>query len=171
MDELRHVFRPHRFDEGQEYLDLYHVYDNLSRTPFRHGIGIECEDLDEYIMNPWHVITPQKMRQHLDWRNRQSTQFISFYGDQNAAIQEQHLRRHQNFVPGVGQRDVGSVRIAHVRLPRHTGIWVFSRDEMLDMMQTFGPQARLEAFTTSGRSEWFVWGHVPEEFVYNRHVL
>jgi hypothetical protein len=61
MVHLQQNFRPHQFvNEG--YIDLYHVYDNLSRTQYEHGFGINCEDPDDYVMNAWHVITPSAMR-------------------------------------------------------------------------------------------------------------
>lgn len=50
-------------------------------------------------------------------------------------------------------------------------MWAFSRTEMLDMMEYFGHGARLEMFSTSGVSEWFVWGLVPEMLVQNRSTL
>jgi len=56
LGRLRRLFKPHEF-ANQDYVDLYHVYDNLSRIPFQPGVGIQCEDPDEYFVNPWHVIT------------------------------------------------------------------------------------------------------------------
>ncbi|KAK1091139.1 hypothetical protein LTR48_006897, partial [Friedmanniomyces endolithicus] len=94
LERLRQLFKPHEFAE-QDYVDLYHVYDNLSRTPFQPGIGIECEDPDEYLMSPWHVITPVAMRQHLDWWNRHRTQFVSFYDNEAAALLDVQRRRNQ----------------------------------------------------------------------------
>ena len=142
MTQLSDVFRPHAFQPTEAHIDLYHVYDNLSQTPYQRGIGIECGDPDEYVMNAWHVITPNTMSQHLDWYNRQPTQFISLFADRNAAAQEAQRRRNQAFVPGGGQRIPNSVRTAHIRLSRGTNVWFFSRAEMLAMMATFGPQAR-----------------------------
>lgn len=108
---------------------------------------------------------------HLDWRNRTRTQFISFYNNLEDAQREQQRRRNQPYVRDVGRRIPGSARIAHVRLLRNTNVWAFSRAEMLSMMGTFGDQAQLQTFRTSARSEWFVWGFVPDEFVQNRHLL
>jgi len=171
MEQLQEIFQPHRFGADEQHVDLYHVYDNLSRTPYRRGIGIECEDPDNYIMNAWHVITPSAMRKHLHWRNSTRTQFISFYNSLQTAEREQQRRRSQTYVPGVGRRIPESVRIAHVRLPRNTNVWAFSRAEMLSMMGTFGHQAQLEMSRVSAPSEWFVWGAVPDEYVQNRHSL
>ncbi len=50
-------------------------------------------------------------------------------------------------------------------------MWVFSRDEMLKMMDMAEPGLSLAMLTTSAPSEWFVWGSVPEEFVVNRDQL
>ena len=171
MERLRQTFRPHQFEPDEHYIDLYHVYDNLSRTPFRHGVGIECEDPDEYVMNAWHVITPLAMRHHLDWRNRNRTQFVSFYDNLADALHEQQRRLTQPFVRHAGRRRAPSVQIAHVRIPRGTNVWAFSRQEMLDMIGTFGHVARMEMFRMSGVSEWFVWGVVPETLVQNRSAL
>lgn len=170
MDRLQQVFRPHQF-VNENYIDLYHVYDNLSRTQYEHGIGINCEDPNEYIINAWHVITPFAMRRHLNWSNRIPTQFVSFYDNMADAARAQHHRRSRPFVSGGIYRDPNSVRIAHVRLPRGTNVWAFSRAEMLDMMGVFGNAARLEMLRTSGANEWFVWGVVPEALVQNRHAL
>lgn len=168
---LRQLFKPHEIT-NRDYVDLYHVYDNLSRTPFQAGIGIQCEDPNEYLMNPWHVITPVAMRRrHLEWRNRRRTQFVSFYGNVAAATQEWQRRRSQLWAPGVGQRNLNSIRIAHIRLPRNTNVWAFSRAEMLDMMGTFGSKVRLELSGVSGVDEWFVWGAIPENLILNRHQL
>ena len=168
MEQLQEIFQPHRFRADEPHVDLYHVYDNLSRTPYQHGIGIECEDPDNYIMNAWHVITPSAMIKHLDWRNRTPTQFISFYNRLEDAQREQQRRRNQ---PYVGRRIRGPVRIAHVRLLPNTNVWAFSRAEMLNMMGIFSNQAQQQTFSTSAPSEWFVWGFVPDEFVQNRHLL
>lgn len=171
MEKSQEIFRPHRFEINEHHVDLYHVYDNLSRTPYRRGIGIQCEDPDSYIMNAWHVITPSAMRNHLDWRNSTRTQFISFYNSLKAAEQEQQRRRNQTFVNNVGRRIPESVSIAHVRLPRNTNVWAFSRAEMLSMMGTFSHQTKLEMSQVSAPSEWFVWGAVPDECVQNGHLL
>lgn len=171
MEQLQEIFQPHQFRADEQHVDLYHVYDNLSRTPYQHGIGIECEDPDNYIMNAWHVITPSAMIKHLDWGNRTRTQFISFYNSLEDAEREQQRRRNQPYVRDVGRRNPRSVRIAHVRLSRNTNVWAFSRAEMLSMMGTFGHEAQLQTMRTSAPSEWFVWGVVPDEFVQNRHSL
>nr|POF18006.1 hypothetical protein CFP56_13417 [Quercus suber] len=167
-DQLRNIFRPHQFDVGQQYIDLYHVYDDLSRTQFYHGTGIQCEDSRIYVMDAWHVITPRAMLKHLDWGNREATQFISFYADHGYAVAEQQRRMNQPFVSGVGYRNRHSVRIAHVRLARDSNVWVFSRQDLLNMMQTNFPASVRELWVSSGPQEWFVWGTVPETFVYNR---
>ncbi|KAF1915944.1 hypothetical protein BDU57DRAFT_211026 [Ampelomyces quisqualis] len=67
MEQLQQTFHPHRFRADEHQVDLYHVYDNLFRTPCQHGIGIQCEDADNYLMNAWHVTTPSAMLQHLAW--------------------------------------------------------------------------------------------------------
>jgi hypothetical protein len=170
MVQLQQIFRPHQF-VNEDYIDLYHVYDNLSRTPYEHGVGINCDDPNDSVMNAWHIITPSAMRRHLYWKNRIPTQFLSFYDNMADASQELNRRRSHLFVQGVGRRDPNSVRIAHVRLSRGTNVWAFSRLEMLDMMDVFGSSARRDMFLTSGASEWFVWGGIPEALIQNRYAL
>ncbi|KAK1613522.1 hypothetical protein BDP81DRAFT_443702 [Colletotrichum phormii] len=165
MEQLRETFRPHRFGTNEHYMDLFHVYDDLSRTPYLHGIGIQCEDPDTYVINSWHVITPSAMRNHLNWRSSTPSQFISFFDSLQDARREQQRRRDKTYVSHVGYRRPESVRIAHVRLQRNTNVWVFSRAEMLRMMRTFGRQAELEMAQSSALGEWFVWGVVPDECV------
>ena len=160
--QLQQIFQPHQFGHNVQHIDLYHVYDNLSRTLYQPGVGIECEDRDNYYMDAWHVITPAAMSKHLDWKNRERTQFISFYDNLNDALNEAQRRRIQPFVRNAGARDPASVRVAHVRLLQNTSTWSFSRAEMLNMMATFGPQAQWQMLPVSGRSEWFVWGVVPD---------
>lgn len=171
MDALRRVFDKHQHADHEQHIDLWHVYDDLSRTPFRSGIGIQCEDENDYLMNAWHVITPEAMKRHLDWTNRRPTQFISFYEDEQAARREARRRRNQAWVAGVGPRNPASVQIARVRLLRGTNVWAFSRGEMLSMMGAFGQAARLELLRVSTPGEWFVWGCVPEMAVINREAL
>ncbi|EMC97247.1 hypothetical protein BAUCODRAFT_121743 [Baudoinia panamericana UAMH 10762] len=169
-ESLLQIFQPHDF-VNQNFLDLYHLYDNLSCTPFQAGIGIHCEDPDQYLMDAWHVITPDTMRRHLDWKNRRRTQFISLYGNEATAIRERQRRCSQLWVPGVGQRELTSIRIAHIRLPSNTKVWAFSRVEMLHMMGTFGSEVRSELFTVLGVDEWFVWGAISANLIVNRHQL
>ncbi|KAH7012031.1 uncharacterized protein B0I36DRAFT_53917 [Microdochium trichocladiopsis] len=171
MDQLRAIFQPHQFTADEQYIDLYHVYDNLSRTPYQDGLGIVCGDRDVYTMNAWHVITPSAMRKHLEWSNRTLTQFISFYKNQRDAEDEQQRRRNQTRVAGGHYRKPESVRIAHVRLERNTHVWAFSRKEMLSMMGSLDPASQRELSPMSGLNEWFVWGLVPDKCVENRRSL
>jgi len=152
MVQLQQIFQPHQF-VNEDHIDLYHVYDNLSRTPYEHGVGINCDDPNDYVMNAWHVITPSAMRRHLDWNNRIPTQFVSFYDNMADASQPLDQRRGRPIVWGVGLRDPNTVRIAHVRLPRGTNIWAFSRPEMVNMMDVFGSSARRDMFMTSEANE------------------
>lgn len=168
--DLRDIFKPHQFGVSEQFIGLYHVYDNLSRTPYQPGVGIQCEDPDNYYMSAWHVIMPSTMRKHLEWRNRDRTQFISFYSRWDGALNERRRRRNQLYVLGVGHRILGSIRVAHVRLPRYTDVWVFSRIEMLGMMGAFSHQAGLEMLEESAPSEWFVWGDVPNTLVQRIYV-
>lgn len=122
-------------------------------------------------MHAWHVITPRMLMRHSDWKNRGRTQFISFYHSFNAAQQEAQRRMQQLHVSGGYLRNPNSVRIAHVRLPRGTNVWFFSRSEMLRMMEGFGSHAANGMHRVSHPDEWYVWGDVPDENVVNRDHL
>ncbi|KAK5165728.1 uncharacterized protein LTR77_008651 [Saxophila tyrrhenica] len=179
---LDSIFRPHDFQPGEEYIDLYHVYDNLSRTPFVRRTGIWCADPRPgpvHALEAHRSITPASMRKHLDPLNRHPTQFISFYSEREAALAEVQRRRWEVKVPGptkpgeleptMRDRDVTSVRMAHVRLHPGTEVYFFSRAEMLEMMEVH-PEVGMEQYVLehSVPSEWFVWGYVREECVENR---
>jgi hypothetical protein len=166
MDQVEIAFRPHGFQVGQ-HVDLYHVYDNLSQTPFEPGYGIACGDPDNYYMKVWYVITPSAVREHLDWSNRKPTQFISLYDNLNDATREANRRRN-NVWQG---RQPNSVRIAHVRLNGNCGVWANSRDEILAMMNALEYSGDTDVFRNLGRTEWLVWGFIPEELVVNKHLL
>ena len=90
MDRI--VFQPHTFRLDEEYVDLFHVYDNLSQTPYQTDRGIQCGDPDQYLMQAWHVITPRTLMRHSDWWNRNRTQFISFYDNLDIAQNEAQRR-------------------------------------------------------------------------------
>jgi hypothetical protein len=158
MSNIQQVFQPHRFGPGETFVDLWHVYDGLSQTPYEPGIGIQCGDPDQYFVNACHVITPKAMRRHLNWQNSVKTQFISFYDNQADARREAQRRRRM-YTPGRG-----AVRIAHVRLSLGTNVWFFSRQEMLAMMRAVDDYG-MDLVSCSGRTEWFVWGRVPDEYV------
>lgn len=167
----RSTFHPHVFGPDEEFVDLYHVYDNLSKTPYLSGRGIWCGDSDQYVMHPYHVITPNALIRHSDWNNRILTQFISFFDNAGDAHEEAQRRAQQLHVPGGYRRDPNSIRIAHVRLLRGTNVWVFSRSEMLRMMKSFGGTAAYDMLRVSHPHEWYVWGDVPKENVENRNAL
>ncbi|KAM0704590.1 hypothetical protein Q7P35_008824 [Cladosporium inversicolor] len=158
MNNLQQIFKPHQFGPGEKSIDFWHVYNNLSRTPYESGVGIQCRDPDQYYVNAWHVITPKAMRRHLDWRNRVDTQFISFYEDQADAKREAQRRRNMH------TRERGAVRIAHINIPQGSNVWFFSRQEMLDMMRALGDYG-VDLMSCSGSTEWFVWGRVWQECV------
>ena len=151
---LQERFRPHHFEPGEEFVELYHVYDDRSQTPFIPEVGIQCADTNNYIMNAWHVITGQAIRRHLDWSNRRPTQFISFYDDLATARREKSRRIDS------GRRQ--AVRIAHIRLNNGTNVWFFSKQELLSMMQAVNEPA-FDINRTMGRGEWMVWGAVPAD--------
>ncbi|KAK5744993.1 hypothetical protein LTR17_001744 [Elasticomyces elasticus] len=157
---VQQAFQPHQFPPNQMFIDLYHVYDNLSQTPYVLGQGIQCGDREVYYMNAWHVITPRRLLEHQKWANRNPTQFISFVDRANVARAERNRRRAQVLPPGGGVRIPASVRIAHIRLLRGTNVWSFNRAETVAMMQAVNGPAH-QVFVTMGSSEWLVFGDVP----------
>lgn len=103
MERLRQTFRPHHL-RGEDLIDPYHVHDYLSHIPFIHGIGIQCEDSNECILNSWHVITPTAMTRHLDWKNSKRPQFVSFYDNLQAATRDEKGASITNLSPCRGSR-------------------------------------------------------------------
>ncbi|KAF2137743.1 uncharacterized protein K452DRAFT_278101 [Aplosporella prunicola CBS 121167] len=166
LQDLRAHFAPHQFGPN-ERLTLYHVYDNLSQTPLDER-GIECGDPNILLVNPWHVITVDKIKDHLDWSSRNPTQFISFYNDKDKAIDEANRRREQRWVYN-GEEDrfkkryPEKVRIAVVELEKASSVWVFSREDLKRMLGSH-PDV-FYGTHRPGHNEWFVWGHVPRENV------
>lgn len=154
------AFRPHVYTEDGVQT-LYHVYDNLSQTPYIDQHGIEAGDPNTYVMHPQHIITYSAMLSHLNWRNREPTYFISLYGNKQAALQEAYRRRQKINVPGVSSvRDPTSVRITvvSVQVLDQEKIFYFSRAEMINMLQV--PAAHI-IFTSSTPEEWFVMEYIP----------
>lgn len=154
---LREYFRPYHFGPSEEFVELYHVYDNQSQTPLIPDVGIQCADTNNYIMDAWHVITGKAIRRHLDWSNRRPAQFVSFYDDLATA------RRDKSRRIGSG-KSPQAVRIAHIRLSKGTNVWFFSKQEWLSMMQAVN-EPRFDINSTMGRRDWIVWGAVPADCV------
>ena len=158
------AFQRHRFttDDVQH---LYHVYDNLSQTPYCAGAGIECGDINSYIMHPQHIITYRAMVNHLNWDNREPTYFISLYDDLHRAQLEVNRRRSQVLVPSqMHQRDPASVRLAEisVRELERLNVFCFSRNDLLRMLH---PPPNHPVFVNSSPGEWFVMEHIPDSAV------
>jgi hypothetical protein len=134
----RDAFRPHDYHAHDTNQRLYHVYDNLSQTPYVPDEGINAGDSNRYLMHPWHIISYSAMIKHLDWNNRDPTYFISLYDNAQAAHIEANRRRNQSNVPGQDhQRDPGTVRIAEVSIAELHSLNVFyvSRQELLTMLR------------------------------------
>lgn len=74
------AFRRYNYTTADPVQYLYHVYDNLSQTPYVPKIGINAGDVNSYIMHPQHIITYAAMANHLNWNNREPTYFISGEG-------------------------------------------------------------------------------------------
>lgn len=156
-------FRSHRCQPGQD-IRLFHVYDNLSQTPYQPGYDIESGDPNTYLINPQHLITYVKMGQHLDWQNREPTNFISFYDNPCHALTEARRRMQQRYVPNQGTntyRSPESVRIAVVSARRldNSNAFYFSTSDLIAMLQ-IPSNHNLRPSLTQG--EWFVMDFVPE---------
>lgn len=154
--------RPHQVSPGY-LVRLYHVYDTYpdhrsSQTPFEPGVGICCGD---YRTNTTHVISPLAVRQHLNWSNRNPTQFISFYDDLDKAHDERNRR--------AGSRPPDTVHIVVVDLKNGQDLWANNKQEIMEMMQAFGDTA-FDINATMGRNEWLVWGCVLPQYVAG-HVI
>lgn len=163
-------FRPHVLLPNMDIL-LYHVYDDLSQTPFVPNEGIFSGDPHNYVLNLWHIITTQKMMEHLEWNNRNPTWMISFYDDRQLALSEQLRRRNHThfFDVATGERRIRNpnrVRIAVVSARRlqDRGCLYFSTADIRWMLRT-GPNHPL--FTMYNQCEWFVLDWVPVAAVIN----
>jgi len=60
--------------------------------------------------------------------------------------------------------DARSVRIVQVEIDAASGVWAFNRDDLLNMMNSFG-RANYDIFTTIHPQEWLVWEFVPRNNV------
>ena len=128
-EEERQTFHP-----DSRAVTLYHVWAELSETPYRKGVGITCGVPQKYYVRPSFVITPGKVMEHLDWKNNKWTQFISCYGNLEAALREAtKRRRHSEFkrvdCEGI-ERDLypspNSVHIAVIKPPANHKVWAMS---------------------------------------------
>lgn len=61
-----HDFTSYRCPPNTNF-NLYHVYDNLSQTPHCLNGGITAGDSNTSNLQPWQIITPDTMANHLDW--------------------------------------------------------------------------------------------------------
>lgn len=168
------LFRPHHLPPTSPNFYLYHVYDNLSQSPFtqndpERADGIYSADPNNYIMKPWHIVTYSKMMQHLDWSNREPTWIISLFDNFQSASNEYNRRRTQILVPktatgGVSQRNPDSVHIAVVSVRRLQSkhCWYFSTSEMRQMLSV---QPNHPLFFMSNLHEWFVLDWIPSAAV------
>ena len=162
------AFRPHQYTPADQIHHLYHVYDNLSQTPYVPGIGINAGDPNTYWMHPQHIITYAAMEKHFDWSNREPTYFISLYSDINTARREANRRRNRIHIrePSgqVQRRDPASVRIAEVSIREldRLKVFYFSREEMINMLQA---PMNHPVFYNSQRGEWLAMEYIPDEAV------
>ncbi|KAI9682391.1 MAG: hypothetical protein M1817_000445 [Caeruleum heppii] len=169
-DNMQDDFSPHFLAPSTEaFLKLFHVFDDLSQTPYRRGRGIEAGDKHVDHVSYWHRITAAALGKHLDWTQREPTSFISLFADEEAAQREAQRRVANPMV--YDQEDKvwwhrGLVQIAVVsafELSRRDVFYFSTEDLQSDRMLWVGCQASLVG--RLGRKEWFVMDWIPDEAV------
>ena len=134
-------FPPHR---SNDEIIFYHVYDNLSQTPYVPGEGISSalgrkRNLEDHSIDT--LITRHRLFEHLDWDNRNSSPFISLCQTWGGALREARRRARQISVWNKHQktwseRKPSSIRIARVssRELDDLGVHYFSADQFIDYL-------------------------------------
>ena len=128
---LQADFVPHDLGPSERNLMLYHVYDKCSQTPYRRGAGIPAGSASLWPRPPPRPyarrITSKAVHKHLTWAgHRETTPFISLWGDGEAAKREA-ARRQQDAWPG--HADVHIAVVSAFQLSR-IGVFYFSREDL-----------------------------------------
>ncbi|KAK0714460.1 hypothetical protein B0T21DRAFT_375942 [Apiosordaria backusii] len=76
---------------GPDDVKLYHVYDDLSQTPYREGLGI-CAGISDPPPGQQHKVTAKSLINHLNWSHRNATPYISLWDDWGKAEKEVERR-------------------------------------------------------------------------------
>jgi len=172
-------FVSHRCPNNNNF-NLYHVYDNLSRTPYCLNRGITAGNPNISQLDPWQIITPDTMAEHLDWWNPDPTHFISLYDDYDMALEEAYRRQNHPWITNdetgeVTYRDPNTVRIAVVDASRLDAMrcFYFSTEQMWDMIEPQMDEEDMEdeVWDHTKDEEWFVVGHIPEWCIVENYAL
>ncbi|KAH6842489.1 hypothetical protein B0I37DRAFT_382039 [Chaetomium sp. MPI-CAGE-AT-0009] len=147
-------------------LQLYHVYDEISQTPYRPGAGIEAGDKNTYYIRYQHRITPRLIAKHLDWYQKEPTSFISLFDDPSDAFHEARRRMDNPEVYLDGEschRSAVSVAIISARRLVDAGVFFFSTKD-LTSERMLGGRIQHLAGKLNAR-EWFAMDYIPEAAV------
>lgn len=160
-------FVPHRLHPVYERdLTLYHVYDDLSQTPYIHGYGIEVGDKNRYYMRYRHRINVRLLANHLDWYQDEPTSFISLFGNPTAALREANRRMSRRNVYRNGYwYDRGFVSVAAIpaRYLADEGVFFFSAQDLSSARMLGGRAHQLDGML--GAREWFAMDYIPDAAV------
>lgn len=96
LAEKESDFRPFEFGphlDGED-ITLYRVFDNGSQAPYRIGRGFRAKLFKPRQQDVLfsEVTTGDALHQHLDWRNRHPSPFISLWGSWDAAVNDAKQR-------------------------------------------------------------------------------
>ncbi len=164
-------FTAHQFDPMRdEAFKLYHVYDNLSQTPYIPGQGIQAGDKNIYLLRYWHRITVHSIAQHLDWYQKTPTSFISLYGDPDSALRAVSQRMEKRNIKLDGRwQNRGPVFIAVIsaRKLADAGVFVFSTEDLKSekMLDLQGMSINHPLAGKLNEREWFAMDRIPEAAV------
>ncbi len=163
QDFSRHQFDPIR----DQNFKLYHVYDNLSQTPYIPGQGIEAGDKNRYLVRYWHRITVRSIAQHLDWYQKTPTSFISLYGDSSSALDAARTRVEKRNIKLDGKwHNRGPVFIAVIsaRQLADAGVFCFSTEDLKSerMLNLQGMSINHPLACKLNEREWFAMDRIPE---------
>ncbi|KAK0671529.1 hypothetical protein QBC41DRAFT_315498 [Cercophora samala] len=149
---------------------LYHVYDDLSQTPYNEGLGIHA-GVSDRPPGPQRGITAKSLRNHLNWSHRNPTPYISLWDDWAKAEKEVERRLK---MPNVDPRRSGAstsrgeVRVAVISRNRllESDTVAFNLAEFLDRPGKKDLVASLRAKETLiSPKEWLAMYSIPDDAV------
>ena len=154
-------FSCHQFDPiHDQNFKLYHVYDNLSQTPYIPGQGIEAGDKNRYLVRYWHRITVSSIAQHLDWYQKTPTSFTSLHGEPASALKAARQRMEKRNIELDGRwHNRGQVFVAVIsaRQLADAGVFVFSTEDLKSerMLNQQGMSITHKLAGKLNEREWF----------------
>ncbi|KAK4198337.1 hypothetical protein QBC40DRAFT_331706 [Triangularia verruculosa] len=121
---------------GHDNDKLYHVYDDLSQTPYHGGLGIHAGVPEQPDGGPRRV-TAKSLINHLNWRHRSPTPYISLWDDWAKAEKEveRRLKNPEVFSSRTKTSTPrGAVKVAVVSRDRllENGTFAFNLEEYLN---------------------------------------